>query len=226
MVEGRTLHFGARGLYDGGLLLGDRETGSFWRHLTGTCVNGPLQGHQLEVSPLVHMRAGQALRGYPGAGIALSKLSFAQRGFVRAQEGVLRLLGGRLPPGFQWTMGTEDRRRPRMEVGLGVWSDRAQRFYPLSAVGENRRALIDEFDGQRTLVYIDPISDVPVCLRTDAADCSWQEDALLLDTGETIRGGVFHNAQGTVRAPRRPRQSITCWYGYAFTFPGGSIYGD
>jgi hypothetical protein len=171
------------------------------------------------------MRTVQALSGYPDAEIALPRMSFAQRGFVRAQEGVLRLLRGRLPPGFQWTMGAEDRRRPRMEVGLAVWTDRAQRFYPLGTLQESGRAVIDEFDGQRMLVYVDPISGVPVCLRTDAAECFWREDALLLDTGESVRGGVFHDAQGAVRAVRRPRQSTTCWYGYAFSFPGGSIYG-
>jgi len=60
VVDGRVLRFGARGLYNGGLLTGDRETGSYWQHLTGKCVHGPLKGKQLEVYPLLHLTAGQA----------------------------------------------------------------------------------------------------------------------------------------------------------------------
>ncbi|UCC64311.1 MAG: DUF3179 domain-containing protein [Anaerolineae bacterium] len=223
-MDGQVYHFGARGLYNGGLLLGDRETGSYWQHLIGRCVYGPLQGSQLEVFPLLRTNAGQALEAYPNAQIALSRLSLRRRLTVRAQEGVLRLLGGRLPPGFQWTMGREDRRRERMEPGLAVWTDRTQRFYPTETLQAQGSALINELDGQRTVVYVDPTSGVPSCLYTEARHCSWQGDALSLDTGESLRGAILYDAQGTIRAAGRPRQSITCWYTYAFTFPGGEIY--
>lgn len=225
-------HFGARGLYNGGLLLGDRETGSFWQHLSGKCVHGPLKGHQLTVFPLLRMKVGQALGAYPDAQVALSRLSFQQRAIIRAQEGVLKLLGNRLPPGFQLTMGEEDRRLPRMERGLAVWTGRTQRFYPTATLRARGNVLIDADeklsapDGRRALVYVDPASDAPTCLYADAAEWSWQGGALALDTGERVLGGALYDPQGVPRATDRPKQSVTCWYVYAFTFPGGEIYED
>jgi hypothetical protein len=221
-------HFGARGLYNGGLLLGDRETGSFWQHLTGRCVHGPLRGRRIEGFPLLHTDAGRALSAYSDAQIALSRLSLWQRAIIRGQEGVLGLLGGRLPPGFQLTMGEEDRRLPRMERGLAVWTERTQRFYPTETLRAHGNALIDELDGRRALVYVDPASGAPTCTRlracTDATECNWQDGALVLDTGAYVRGAVLFDAQGTRLSGDRPMQSITCWYIYAFTFPGGEIY--
>jgi hypothetical protein len=228
-------HFGARGLYDGGLLLGDRETGSFWQHLTGKCVHGPLKGHRLEVYPLQRMSASQVLDAYPDSQIALSHLSLAQRALLYAQKGTLELLGGRLPPGFQLTMGQEDDRLPRMVRGLAVWTDRAQRFYPLGTLRAHGNAVLDTglssplgaepaVDGHRLLVVVDPASGIPTCLYTKARKCCWQEDTLVLDNGEYVRGAVLYDAEGKALPGGRPLQSSTCWYVYAFTFPGGEIY--
>jgi hypothetical protein len=213
-------------------LLGDRETGSYWQHLTGICVHGPLRGHKLEVFPLVHASAEQALTAYPGVQVALSPPSLWQRTISRAQEGVLWLLGGRLPPGFQWTMGPEDHRLPRMERGLAVWTDRTQRFYPTTTLRAEGNALIDAdeklsaLNGRRALVYLDPETGAPACLYTEARHCSWRGDTLILDTGERVRGAALYDPNGAIQAAGRPMQSLTCWYGYAFTFPGGAIYAN
>jgi hypothetical protein len=231
-VDGQVYHFGARGLYNGGLLLGDRETGSYWQHLTATCVHGPLRGHKLEASPLLRTDAGHVGIAHPNARIALSRLSLWQRAISRAQDRVLWLLGGRLPPGFQWTMGPEDRRLPRMERGLAVWTDRTQRFYPTTTLRAEGNALIDAdeelsaLNGQRALVYLDPETGAPACLYTEARHCSWQGDTLVLDTGEQVRGTALCDPNGAIRAAERPMQSLTCWYSYAFTFPGGAIYAN
>jgi hypothetical protein len=228
-VEGRVHHFGARGLYNGGLLLGDRETGSYWQHLTGACVHGPLRGRTLEVFPLLHTTAGRALDAFPNAQTALSRLSFRQRALLRAQEGTLRLLGSRLPPGFQLTMGEEDRRLPRMERGLAVWTERAQRFYPTATLRACGDAVLDAGvdlspAGGRLLVYVDPASGTPAGLRTEATACDWQRDSLVLNTGEWVSGNIVYDAQGVAQPAGRPMQSLACWYSYAFTFPGGDVY--
>ncbi len=224
MVNGQVYHFAARGLYDGQLLLGDRESGSFWCHLTGECVHGPLKGYHREVFPLLRMTVGQALTAYPGAQVAVSKLTTRQRVAAWIQSRVLWLLGNRLPPGFKRTMGEEDLRRPRMEIGLAVWTGRVQRFYSLQMLRGQGGAIIDVLDGRQLLVYLDPISGTPACLYTDASQCVWQHDVLHLDTGEVTRMGVLFDARGETKTADRPKQSIVCWYAYAFTFPGGEIY--
>jgi hypothetical protein len=228
VVDGQVHHFGARGLYNGGLLIGDRETGSFWQHLTGRCVHGPLRGKRLEVFPLLHLTAGQASKAYPDAELALSRLSLAQQFVARGQQTTLWLLNGRLPPGFQLTMGEVDTRLPLMERGLAVWTDRAQRFYPLAAIEAHGNALIDADHslaaGRRLFVGIDPASGLPFCLYTAATASSWQDEKLVMKTGEILHGPVLYDAQGIPQAAERPRQSVTCWYTYSFTFPGGAIY--
>jgi hypothetical protein len=215
-------------------LTGDRETGSYWQHLTGLCLHGPLKGKQLEVSPLLHLTAGQAADGYPDAELAFSRLSLAQRFIARGQGATIRVLDGRLPPGFQLTMGEVDTRLPMMERGLAVWTQRAQRFYPLATIRAHGNGLIDadhglqddkEQAGNRQIVVgVDPTTDTPFCLYTDAAACNWQADRLVLDTGETLRGPILYDARGRPQRADRPRQSSTCWYTFSFTFPGGEIY--
>lgn len=235
-MDGQVLHFGARGLYNGGLLTGDRETGSYWQHLTGRCVHGPLAGKQLQVYPLLHLSTGQAADAFPDAELALSTLSLAQRFIRRGQEATLWFLNGRLPPGFQLTMGEVDPRLPMMERGLAVWGDGWARFYPLSAIRAQGNALIDVYhslwdneaaaSSQQIVVGIDPATDTPFCLYTDATACSWQEDRLVLDSRETLRGPILYDPHGRPQAAVRPKQSSTCWYTFAFTFPGGEIYGQ
>ena len=122
---------------------GDRETGSYWQHLTGKCVHGPLRGKRLPTFSLPRLTAGQALCAYPEAQIALSRLSLGQRIVVRGQEKTLQLLNGRLPPGFRLTMGEIDTRLPLMARGLAVWTDRWQRFYPLETLRAHGNVLID-----------------------------------------------------------------------------------
>jgi hypothetical protein len=205
-------------------LLSDAESGSFWDHLTGECVHGPLKGNRLEGFPLLHTTAGQALDAFPEAHVAISSLSAWQRVLALVQVGVRRVVGSSLPPGFARTMGEVDRRRPRMERGLAVWTGRARRFYSLEALRAQGGAVIDELDGQRVLVCIDSASGLPASLFTDASETVWQEGTLRLDTGEIVRGGVAYDAQDVMRVAHRPMQSILCWFAFAFTFPDGSVW--
>ena len=226
VVEERRYHFAARGLYNGGLLLGDWESGSFWHHVTGECVHGPLKGRRYQVFPLVHAIARDVLEAQPDTQVSISNMSHWQRAIARGQEAVLRLLRGRLPPGFHRTMGPEDPRRPRMQTGLAVWTDGAQRFYPIDELRASGGAVIDELDDRRVLVFIDPTSNRPVCLRTDVSSIVWRDETLLLDTGETVRGGILRTAERETVTVTRPMQSIVCWYTFAFAFPGGEVYED
>lgn len=224
MVNGKTHHFAARGLYNGLVLLGDHESGSFWDHITGECVHGPLKGYRLEVRPLLHMNVRQALAVHPEAQVAISRQSLKQRVMARITEQGRKSKRGFLPPGFKQTMGEEDTRLPRMEIGLGVWTDATHRFYPLETLRTHGSTLIDELDGQRLLIYIDPKSSTPTAIYTKATRCNWQDDTLHLDTGEIIRGGMLFDTKGATQKIIRPMQLFTRWYGFAFTFPGCEVY--
>jgi hypothetical protein len=224
VVNGKAHHFAARGLYNGLVLLGDRESVSFWDHITGECVHGPLKGYQLEVRPLLHTNVRQAMAVHPDAQIAISRQSLKQRVMVRIAEQGRKSKRGFLPPHFKRTMGKEDTRRRRMETGLGVWTDATHRFYPLETLRAHGSALIDELDGRRLLIYIDPISGTPAALYTEATRCNWQDGTLHLDTGEIIRGGILFNTKGATQEIIHPMQLFTRWYGFVFTFPGCEVY--
>ena len=226
MVNGKTHHFAARGIYNGLVLLGDRESSSFWDHITGECMHGPLKGYRLEVFPLLHMNVQQALAAYPEAQVAISKQSFKQRLQSHFFDGGRKKTSGFIPPGFRKTMGEEDPRRPQMEIGLGVWIDATHRYFPLADLRAHDNALIDELGGQRLLVYIEPISKTPTALYMEATQCSWQNDTLRLNTGETIRGGVLYDKQGVTETAARPMQMFTRWFGFSYTFPGCEVFHD
>ena len=71
-VNGEIHHFDARGLYNGLTLLWDRESDSWWNHITGYAVYGPLMGHRLQVSNVLHSTVAQTLDNFPNAVIAIS----------------------------------------------------------------------------------------------------------------------------------------------------------
>jgi hypothetical protein len=226
IVDGQVYHFAARGLYNGLVLLGDRESGSYWDHITGECVHGSLRGQRLEVFPLLIMNAAQALTSYPNAQVAISKQSVKQKLASRIFEYSRKSERGFMPRYFLPTLGEEDTRLPRMKRGLGVWFHSTRRFYPLERLRAHHGALIDELAGCRLLVYLDPISKVPAALYTDATRSTWVGKALYLNTGEILRGGSLYDGQGQELTIERPMVLATRWYGFAFTFPGCEIYGD
>ena len=62
-------------MYNGLVLLGDQESGSYWDHITGECMHGLLKGYKLEEFPLLQMNVAQALLGYPEMQVAISHVS-------------------------------------------------------------------------------------------------------------------------------------------------------
>lgn len=225
MIDGKSHHFAARGLYNGLSVLGDRESGSYWDHITGTCLHGPLKGYQLEVYPLLHTTVAGALARHPEIRVAVSKQTLVQRSMAYVMERGRRSKRGVLPPGFKRTMGVEDTRRRRMDLGLGVWSGRTHRYYPLERLRAHGGALIDELEGRRLLVCVDPGSGAPGAFYTEASRCAWEGAALRLDTGEVVRDAALYDGCGTLRPAVRPMQVFARWYGFAYTFPGCEVYG-
>lgn len=226
MVNGTVHHFAARGLYNGLVLLGDYESGSYWDHITGECVYGPLEGQQLEVFPLSHSTAGQALAVHPEIQIAISDQTLLQRLLSWMMERQRQKLNRGLPPNFARTMGPEDQRRPRMDRGLGVWTEQTARYYPLETIEAASGVFIDVLDNRRVLIYCDPLTGVPAAVWTSAEWARWNSETLELDTGERVENGVFLNHEGAPHRFERPLQIFTRWYGFALTFQNCDVYGD
>ena len=66
-IDGEAHTFSEHGLYDGLFLLRDEESGTFWDHMTGEAVYGPLVGMSLPVETLRQTTVAQVLGEDAGA---------------------------------------------------------------------------------------------------------------------------------------------------------------
>ena len=217
-IGGETHTFESRGLYDGLSLLMDYESGTWWDHVTGEAVYGPLRGEKMETFNLLHSTVEQALAAHPDIQVAISDRPFDKDWSPNTSP--LSWLSQM----FERTMGAEDDRVDRMDIGLGVWTDRVHRYYSMADIVDSDRALIDELDGRRILIFVSPESNTPVALYTTANRVERRGSDYRLDTGEVVRGGVLYGADDNVTAPERPLQTFTRWYGFSLTFDDPEVY--
>ena len=148
MVDGEIHHFSAGGLYNGLVLLIDDETLTYWDHMTGEALHGPLAGRVLPRWSLQHTTVGAALENDPSLQVLrprpASLVALLMRWLHRSTIGKK----GFLPPGFRKTMAEVDPRMPEMEQGLGVMSDGQARFFATRDIG-------DGIDGSREVIERD-----------------------------------------------------------------------
>lgn len=223
-IDGEVHWFAEQALYDGLFLMKDAETETYWDHMTGEAVYGPLVGEELEVAPLVMSTVAQALRQHPDAMVALSDSTLWSDDQLKS-EGLFAGIRGSLNRMFQSTVEDDDTRRPQMDLGLGLWTDNGARYYPMDIVRERGRALLDSFDGRKVLIYIDPQNFVPSALLVEGEAPQWDGDVLRLSDGMYIEDGLVYEASGVRSEALRPLQVFTRWYGFSNTFPETEIYG-
>lgn len=224
VVNGQTLEFYGVGYYDAMTLLADRQTGSYWDHLTGECLYGQYLGTTLpQLTTMTHSTAGQVIKQAPDAQFVVTALTPDKVQFEAFAEAL------RVAPEPQWfpqimsTLDAEDKRLPRFEMGLGVWAPGAARFYPFTTLHANDNIVFDEFAGQRLLVYVDPETTNPLALFTDATSGVWRHDVLVLNNGQTLHNGVLQQ-RGDLIPISRPLQLFQRWYSFAITFPDCEVY--
>jgi hypothetical protein len=190
------------------------------------------------------MTVKQALEMDPRMQVAISDRAYfaggkpfgSASGFGRGGGlGPGRATGPRPAPGtpnaqlndmFIQTLGKEDSRRPRMDMGLGVWSDTTRRYYSMERIRERGEAFIDRLDGRKVLIYVDPETNTAAALFVDASTAKVQGQEIHLDNGAVIRSGVLVDRRGQRRPVERPQQIFTRWYGFALTFPGCDVFGE
>ena len=215
-------HFLNVGLYDGLFVMQDVETETLWSHITGEALYGKMLDHQMPISNLLQMNVALALEMDPDMPVAISD-------YVGGRVGPDMGPGNeqaQLRAEFSQTLGSEDTRRERMEVGLGLWSDTARKYYPFSTLRDAGRVIIDEFDGRRLVVYVDPLSATPAAAFVDAAEAQIEGREVVFNDGRRIRAGQLIDRDEKASALDRPNQIFTRWYGYSLTFPEADIYGE
>jgi hypothetical protein len=161
VVDGKTYHFSAGGLYNGLILLIDDETRSYWDHISGEALHGSMAGQQLPMWGIEQSTVKALLQSEPELPMLLSK----QGWWPRLMAWLGEKWTGKFPPGFRLTMDKSDDRLGEMTIGLGI-ADGDGRFYTLDQIGDG---LDDEWHGQLIRVSIDPVSGVPNATYADGS---------------------------------------------------------
>lgn len=217
-------HFENVGIYDGLFVMQDQETKTLWNHISGEALYGPHVGKTLgPIGNLLQMSVEEALASDPAMAVAISDRPYSGRSSVPGQ-GTLSA-DSELIEMFVETLGEEDTRRPRMDMGLGVWTPELRRYYPMEEI-RARGAIIDRLGDRNVVVYIDARSATPTAIFVDADNATIEGNEVLLDSGAIVRSGVLYEAGGNSQAGDRPQQIFTRWYGYILTFPGAEVFGQ
>ncbi|MBZ0281165.1 MAG: DUF3179 domain-containing protein [Anaerolineae bacterium] len=220
VMNGQTLHFRRRGSYDGLLLIWDEETNSYWQHITGHCLHGSSQGKQLQMIALTrHMTAAEAGARTGEVRLLTATITDEQAKLSRAME-KMRSNPDRIGEFIGGTLVQEDTRRPRFELGLGVWTGQTSIFFPLTMLHLQDNMLLTELDDRPLLIYHAPEAIAPVAAYVMAKRGYWEGEILRLDGGAYIQNDLYHTADGQVKPLECPMQLLMRWYGFALTFPG------
>lgn len=222
VVNGQTLHFERRGSYDGLLLIWDAETNSFWQHITGVALHGTSAGQQLRTLTTTRPMTIGAAALRDDARLLTSPLSAEQEKYVRFAD-KMRTDPARTEAGILATIAHEDTRRPRFELGLGVWSGRVSTFFPLVLLHAADNALITAFEGRPLLIYQTPAAIAPLAAFVSAKWTAWEGDLLRLDGGRFIHNDHLFTAPDQPQPLVSPSQLLMRWYGFALTFPGCAV---
>ena len=157
----------------------------------------------------------------PGLSVAISDRPVrGRRGMFARSLDQLRSLSD----GFRSTIVKEDSRLPTMSIGLGIWTDSEQRYYPMEAVQGAGGAIVDSFDGRRVVVYVEPGSYSLDAFFTEEQTASADGSRITVGEDLVLEAGILKDANGERLELDRPLQLFSRWYGFALTFPGTEIY--
>ncbi|MCK6579571.1 MAG: DUF3179 domain-containing protein [Anaerolineae bacterium] len=223
-LNGRLLHFQRRGAYDGLMLIFDEETGSYWQHIRGKCLYGPSAGARLPMLAATRMMTAREAAQHREAWLPVHDLSETQRHFAHSME-KMRANPATVEAVIAASIGAEDTRRPRFELGLGVWAESGTLFVPVSTLYAQNNAVVTRFGGRGLVIYVaeDAISPTAVYAETETA--RWEGDALRLDGGRVIRHDALYESREAAvpRLVERPNQLLVRWFGFSSTFPGCAV---
>lgn len=225
--QDRVYTFAAQGYYEVMVLLADQQTQSYWNHLTGSCIHGPMAGAALErLNTLTSMRAIDALAAYPNARIAvMDGMTDEEMTTAERWNRVYRLpdepnYGEELLD----TIATEDPRLPRHDMGLGVWTATTRRYYPILRLYEQHNVIFDQVDGRRIVIIFNQEVGLPAIFYFDTDHVEIRGDEFILNSHARYRQGRLYIDDQPIK-PERPNHNMIRWYAFASIFPDCDIYG-
>ncbi|HEX9710127.1 MAG TPA: DUF3179 domain-containing (seleno)protein [Candidatus Thermoplasmatota archaeon] len=146
-LDGRTLVFEVAGVYNGTIILRDRQTRSLWAPFSGRALEGPLGGRKLERLPLSLMRWDEWTARHPrGEVVWAPETARGGHGswYEPGKWGIVSEMGA--------TLQAWDPRLPENELVYGIEGDGRGKSYPLSWLRERKGILNDSVGGVPVVV--------------------------------------------------------------------------
>jgi len=162
LIDEHPAEFGVSGLlYNSGVLLYDRETGSLWSQLLMKAITGPMKGTRLMQLPLTHTRWRDWKARYPDT-LVLSNNTGHRRNYRVDPYADYARSGKLISP----VTRTSDRYR-RKEVVMGLEIDGRFKAYPFKELSDSPANFSDSFADATFTVEFDDRNDTARILNSD-----------------------------------------------------------
>lgn len=136
--KGRTLFLDVAGVYNGTIILKDRETGTLWAPFSGRALEGPLAGQKLDRFPLVFTHWDDWIARHPDTDVVWASPS-ARSGhgswYTAGKWGIVNEMG--------LTMESWDSRLPENVLVYGIANGESAKAYPLSYLRAHKGVVND-----------------------------------------------------------------------------------
>ena len=250
-VNGKPILFDFYGLYNGVVIMCDRDTQSVWLQVEGKAVKGPMTGSELKPGALLDTTWGQWKRRHPDTLVMSPDNEYKK--FYRDKSYVEPRGYDRFPmPFFERSLTRIDKRLPMFDKVLAVTLPATpvsldakpetksvpaalHRAYPLAALKDAKGVLNDTFGAEPVVVALEPDTQTANAFsrlvegKTLTFETRESDGKPLLYDKET---GTRWNIEGAGEAGplmgktlTRLNNHLSQWYGWVAYFPETSIYG-
>jgi hypothetical protein len=229
--NGQRLTFGFHGIWQGVAVLYDKQTRSLWMHLTGECIDGPLEGAALNLITGRHVLWREWKRDQPSTRVMAADAKFQGRYF---SENSAKRGNDFFPQGFRPTIDDVDDRLPPSALCYGIKTETATRAYPFAALIEAPGGVVNGHVGETPVVIL-----FDADTRSAAAHGRRVGDKTLIlestDDGRLVdveSGSRFDRDGRCIEGPLRGQRLSSIvgvqaeWYGWRATHPDTTVYPD
>jgi thiol-disulfide isomerase/thioredoxin len=227
-VGGRTLSFAVAGVYNGTIVIRDRETGTLWAPFSGRALEGPLAGRTLERIPVLLSHWDEWTARHPETEVAWApEKSRGGHGswYVPGKWGIVTEMGS--------TLTGLDPRLPENTLVYGVDGGTAARAYPLASL--RGRPLVNDVVGRAKVVLL-PVGAIGAAAFERTVEGRVLTFATSTETGAAMvdsETSSLWSADGVaLRGPLQGRRLrgadgyLVEWHVWAAYNPATDIYGE
>lgn len=227
--NGQRLTFGFHGIWQGVAVLYDKQTRSLWMHLTGECIDGPLEGATLKPITGRHVQWWEWRRDHPETQVMSEDNTFRDRYFP---EQASRRGKDFFPPEFNPTIDDRDARLPPSALCYGIKAAGAVKAYPFVALMNAEQGVVNDVVGETPVVVIfEPLTRSAAAHSRQLGDNTLvfqrAADGLLVDAAS---GSHFDRDGRCIDGEYKGRQLPEVfgvqaeWYGWYATYPETELF--